>query len=522
MGLSPASILYNSDGSSALKTTQDGSDWKLELLSKIRNAAGTIISPATETTVAAVETLLTAIKNTDGIKKIVDALPIGSNVIGKIILRNPSNTLDLGDDTNPLRIDPTGGTTQPISASLLPLPSGASTEATLNSVKIATESIKDTDGVKKITDPLPAGDNNIGNVDAIQSGDWTVQQGTPPWAVEGTDDDGAAPTKKPVLVAGQDGTNVQTLKTDTDGRSRVVGAASDGAAVAGDPVLIGGQDGTNAQSLLTDASGRPRIVGAGPDGSAVVGDPVLTAGIDGSGNAQTLKTNTAGRVEEILYDSAGNAVGVVLDGSVYRLQSDAKVAKGASDLVHLDVIDTVAGKGRLKATLYTAAGSAVSFPASSADLVNDFVKNGGSDDLLVDGDPTSVEFTYLADATDDIAVEEIHFTLVSTLLTFGAGNFGSDSGPLTNGVLVQVTHNNGTVTTLYNLVENESFVNFATPGGFQFINGTRDLISSLYAVEGALILKAGTSDKVSVTVRDDIDKAGNYFKCYVKGNSLSS
>jgi len=54
-----------------------------------------------------------------------------------------------------LRIDPVGTTTQPISAASLPLPAGAATEATLASVK-------NTDGIKKITDALPVGDNIIG------------------------------------------------------------------------------------------------------------------------------------------------------------------------------------------------------------------------------------------------------------------------------------------------------------------------------------------------------------------------
>lgn len=47
--------------------------------------------------------------------------------------------------------------TQPISAASLPLPAGSATEATL-------ASLKDTDGIKKITDPLPVGTNEIGAV----------------------------------------------------------------------------------------------------------------------------------------------------------------------------------------------------------------------------------------------------------------------------------------------------------------------------------------------------------------------
>ena len=162
-----------------------------------------------------------------------------------------------------------------------------------------------------------------------------VTQVSPPWAVAGTDADGAAPTKKPVLVAGYDGTNVQTTLTDSAGRHRVVGAAADGSTVTGDPILVGGQDGTNVQSVLTDTSGRQRIVGAGTNGAAVVGDPLLTAGVDGSGNVQIIKTNIAGRVEEVLYDSSGNAVGVVLDGAVYRLQTQTKIVRG-SDGAQID------------------------------------------------------------------------------------------------------------------------------------------------------------------------------------------
>lgn len=43
-----------------------------------------------------------------------------------------------GTATNPIRVDPTGTTTQPISAAALPLPTGASTEATLAGVLTST------------------------------------------------------------------------------------------------------------------------------------------------------------------------------------------------------------------------------------------------------------------------------------------------------------------------------------------------------------------------------------------------
>jgi hypothetical protein len=128
-------------------------------------------------------------------------------------------------------------------------------------------------------------------------------------------------------------------------------------------------------------------------------------------------------------------------------------------------------------------------------------------------------FSYDADGTYDISIQEVHFTLVSNSITFGNDYFGSTSGPLANGLLVQVDAASGT-TDLYNLVQNESFVNFASPGGFQWIVSSKDLLSSAYVIGGGLVLRAGTSDKVKVTVRDDIAAAGVYLKCFVKGNLL--
>lgn len=53
---------------------------------------------------------------------LLEALPAGANLVGKVQLRNPSNTADLGDATNPVRVDPTGTTTQPVSLSTMPTP----------------------------------------------------------------------------------------------------------------------------------------------------------------------------------------------------------------------------------------------------------------------------------------------------------------------------------------------------------------------------------------------------------------
>ena len=164
MSLTPAAILYDSTGTNPVSIITDSGVYRVSTEGKLLNVSGTQVNPATEET-------LDSIKDTDGIKKITDALPAGTNLLGKVQIRNPGNTVDLGDSSNPVRIDPTGTTTQPMSASSLPLPTGAATETTLSSAdgKLTTidsvlGSIKDTDGIKKITDALPVGDNNIGRV----------------------------------------------------------------------------------------------------------------------------------------------------------------------------------------------------------------------------------------------------------------------------------------------------------------------------------------------------------------------
>jgi len=157
-----ARVLFDQNGN-AIKVTQDGSDYKYEFLGKLRNIAGTIVNPATEDTLAGldtklgtIDTVLDSIKDTDGIKKITDALPAGDNNIGNVDVVSSA------------------------------LPTGAATETTLSAAdtKLGTidgvlDSIKDTDGIKKITDELPAGTQEIGLV-----GQGTAADDDAPWPVK--------------------------------------------------------------------------------------------------------------------------------------------------------------------------------------------------------------------------------------------------------------------------------------------------------------------------------------------------
>jgi hypothetical protein len=101
----------------------------------------------------------------------------------------------------------------------------------------------------------------------------------------------------------------------------VEGQAADGAAAAGNPVLVAGQDGTNAQSLKTNASGELQVgvVGTVPvDGSGVT-QPVSDAGgsltVDGTVAVSSLPslgnvTVVQGTATNLKVDASGVAVPV--------------------------------------------------------------------------------------------------------------------------------------------------------------------------------------------------------------------
>jgi len=133
MGLSPAALLVDASGN-VVGIVQDGSVYRLQQIGKLLDASGSQINPAkedgnlatllsafnaedfaTQTTLAlikaktdnlpsdpsreggkltALETILTAIRDTAGVKKIVDALPAGTNLMGKVKLVDKDGTYE--------------------------------------------------------------------------------------------------------------------------------------------------------------------------------------------------------------------------------------------------------------------------------------------------------------------------------------------------------------------------------------------------------------------------------------------
>ena len=419
--------------------------------------------------------------------------------------------VDVLDDSGTLRLS---GATKVLNSSgsqVNPATEGtlSSADGKLTTIDAALDAIKDTDGIKKIVDPLPAGTNNIGDVDVVSS---ALPQGAATEATLATRATAAAQT---------DGSQKTQVVDDTGDKLEI--DASGRAAIQNQPNMDVALSTRATEATLLAADGRLTTIDAVLDsikdteGIKKITDQ-LPAGTNEIGAvAQGTRAAAASGWPLYIVDDAGNKVGVILDGAIYRLQADAKIAKGASALVHLDALDTTAGKGRLKASIYTPAGDPVSFPSVSESIKNQFALNTGSSDLRVDGSTTPVVFTYDADPIHDIALQEIRFTMAANSITFGTGYFGSVSGPLSQGVLVEVLVASGT-TELYSLVQNESFVNFSSPGGFEWVVSSKDMMTSCYVIGGGLVLRANSTDKVRVTVRDNLSSCGTYFRCFVKGN----
>jgi hypothetical protein len=127
---------------------------------------------ATETTLSSINTKTPSLGQTTmagsspvAIASNQTAIPVTDNS-GSLTV---DGTVTANAGTGPWPVTDNGGSLT-IDATSLPLPTGAATEATL-------ALIKNTDGIKKITDPLPSGSNTIGAV--------TQPVASDPWHVDG-------------------------------------------------------------------------------------------------------------------------------------------------------------------------------------------------------------------------------------------------------------------------------------------------------------------------------------------------
>lgn len=147
--------------------------------------------------------------------------------------------------------------------------------------------------------------------------------GTSAGQVQGTNPNGTTDIGNPVTVAGSDGTNTRTLRTDADGRMQVEGGVASGNADSGRPVKTGGYA----------SGGIPGTVGNGQrvnDWNALTGAKVFSPGSATLGYGLSLTASPS-----LVQDANGSArplgvIGMVTDGANGVFQRDANTASGTT------------------------------------------------------------------------------------------------------------------------------------------------------------------------------------------------
>lgn len=222
----------------------------------------------------------------------------------------------------------------------------------------------------------------------------------------------------------------------------------------------------------------------------------------------------------IIVDANGHTVGIVQDGTIYRLQGDSKIAKKVTsgDLEHLKILDDT---GSLKTTLYNPDGSAVSFAAAPNDPTGikcDFFRRalaiGDNSDLRVDGSTTPVDFTFEAIADYGLIINEVGFVMAANSIVSGSEKFAGLSA-LINGVTC-IYYDGTDELEMDRLNVNEDFMHFSSPGGYNFWPLNKDQIIAQRYLNGVIRLAADSTEKLILRIADDLASGIDYFKCRVK------
>lgn len=239
-----------------------------------------------------------------------------------VSIRLPSSggSVPGGTDTNPIRIDPIGSTTQPISALSLPLPLGASTEVTL-AARLADSTFTsriNTLGQKTMTNSTPV----------VLASDQSILPITGTVTVVGTTATGSPVADNPIRIGANNSGTTRDIIADSSGRLIVAGAGTAGVpaggvlsiqGVAGMTTLSVGGTVNAAAPSWSDSQLRPfslTLSGRLRVDSSEVTQPISAASLPLPGGAATESTlNT--RLSESTFTSRINTLGQkVMAGSL--------------------------------------------------------------------------------------------------------------------------------------------------------------------------------------------------------------
>lgn len=217
----------------------------------------------------------------------------------------------------------------------------------------------------------------------------------------------------------------------------------------------------------------------------------------------------------ILYDDAGNEVGVMLDGAIYRIQGENLLvgkAAGAGANKEVSVIDdaTVSATKRLQVEADIKPGATIAIGAASlterrVQFLTDDGLTSGSPDMIVDGSSTPVVFKFLAHASEDTFLTQLKFVYSGSQIDFDGISFGKSTA-LTNGILIEAVVNGGNVIPIGNVKANEEWMHLNGAVYTEF-GGINVLLATSVLFSGREKLAAGTADMVRVTIRDNFTSA---------------
>ena len=168
---------------------------------------------------------------------------------------------------------------------------------------------------------------------------------------------------------------------------------------------------------------------------------------------------------------------------------------------------TVGQKAMLASLPVTLASDQPAIPTTSGTAIGTgsvaaFLENGGSSDLVVDGSGTPVKFSFGADATDDIQLTSLRFVVsVGGSFDFDGNSF-AEGAALANGISIDLVANGGNFDqNITTITINEDFARLLD---FQPFSDIDAVITASLPFGGNVILEAGSSDEISVTINDNI------------------
>ena len=218
------------------------------------------------------------------------------------------------------------------------------------------------------------------------------------------------------------------------------------------------------------------------------------------------------RHDNILYDAAGNPVAVVLDNSIYRLETRSTITgqvggAGAEKKVTTIIDPDDANQQRFQTEARIAPGSIInigtSIPANPASLIVAFLeKPGGGENMLINGSVTPVVFSYSPPTGETVAMQELLIVFTADDFSFDGASFGPNA-ILTNGIKLEVSIDS-VVTEIFNIKQNEDYIRI--PGRIPLVNNTgpKDLLGVSFQFGGLIKLVEADGDYIAITIRDNL------------------